>query len=109
MVTAAVTELELVGLRTVSQGDHLVTEADTEDRKLTGKCFYRRNNGSHILRVSGAVRKEDSVRLHELDLFRSRIIRNYGHVAAVGIQFSDDVELDAAVDRDNVELRVRRS
>ena len=41
VVTAAVAELELVGLRTVSQGDHLVTEADTEDRKLTGKCFYR--------------------------------------------------------------------
>ena len=97
VVAAAVAELELVGLRAVGEGYHLVTQADAHD----GVAAFQRAHGlhdlRHVLRVAGAVGQQYAVRSHEGYLLGAGVVGHDRDVAAAGVERLDHAQLDAAV------------
>ena len=55
MISSPVTELKLVGLRTVCKGNDLMSQANTKDGIITLQGFYSFNGGNRIRGISRAV------------------------------------------------------
>ena len=83
-----------------------MTEANAENRQFSFQFFHQRNDGSGVLRVARSVGKEQPVRREFFDFFRRNVVREHRNVRPAGVQRTDDVELDAAIDGSHAEFRV---
>ena len=98
MVSAAMTEFQLVGFCAVSKRDHLVTEADSENRQFSAQLAHQADNRRNVLRVSRPVGKEEPVGIHPFDLLCGRIKREHRHIASSAVERPHDIFLHPAVD-----------
>ena len=98
MISAPVTELQLVGLCPVGQSQQLVAQADPEHGIFSPKRLQGLDHAGHILGIPGTIGYKDTIRIHEADLLRCRIIGHHGHIASEAVQHTDDICLHAAVD-----------
>ena len=98
VVAPPVAEFQLIGPAPIGQGDHLVSQADAEEGEPPPQLPDQLDDRPHILRVAGAVGKEQPVGLHVLDDLGRSVVGHHGDVAAPRVQGADDVQLDAAVD-----------
>lgn len=75
--------LELLDTSTGGNGEHLVTEADTEDRKLpdklAGKLVGRRNR----LRISRSIGEKDAIGIKGENIVKCRVPGHGRHVASM--------------------------
>ena len=98
MIGAAMTELELVGLRTERSAEHLVTQADAERRHVA--VDHRARVADRVVQRGGiarAVAEEDAVRLHRQQIGGRRRGREDPDLAAVRGQTAQDVALHAQI------------
>src|SRR5512147_2120365 len=63
LVSAVVSELELVGAPAQRQAEDLVSEADTEDRSFADQVADNAGVWTNI-RVAGTVREKNAIRVH---------------------------------------------
>ena len=56
MIAAAMTEFQLIGFRSVGEGQDLMTQTDTEDRNGADQLLHGIDHLGDILGVTGAVR-----------------------------------------------------
>ena len=98
LVCAAVAKFQFIGLGAVSQAQNLVPQADAEDRFLAQQFANRINNSFDSGRVTGAVGKENAVRIHCHNLIGRGGGGYYLHLAAVGCEASGLVEFEAEVE-----------
>ena len=101
-------EFHLEGAGSVSQRNHLVSQADTEDRQAPPKRADHLDDRLHVGRIAGTVREEKSVGTESHHLGRN-IVGHYRHVATLLVELADDVVLDAAIDRHHVETMIGRA
>jgi hypothetical protein len=105
MVGAVVSELHLVGAGAAGQRHDLVAEADAEGRHAAVDAFA--GGGDRVvagLGIARAVGEEHAVGLHRQHLGRRRLRRHHRDPAAAVGEHAQDVELDAVVVGDDVEL-----
>ena len=111
MVGAVMALMHLFGLAAKRQAQHLVTEADAEDRNVGLDQFPDDRDGifPSCCRVSRAVRKEDSIRIQRKHIVLARRRRHDGDLAVEPGEEAQDVTLHAIIDADDMVLRsVRR-
>src|SRR5262245_31141052 len=70
LVTAAVTELELVASPTKRKTEKLMTQADSENRRCTNQLLYFAYYSGNRSRIAGPIRKKDSIGRKREDIFR---------------------------------------
>ena len=106
-VVRSVTVLELNGAGTDSQGQKLVTKADTHDRYVG--CLHESCKVIHSLlamgRVTGSVGDEYAVEAVS-DLMDGVLVREDGDSSTSADETSHDVLLDTAINQSNMELCV---
>ncbi|MNN22188.1 hypothetical protein D3C81_1355370 [compost metagenome] len=107
MVRAMVAELHLEGLGAHGQRHDLVTQADAEGGDTACDELARGGHGVVArLGVAGAVGQEDAVRIQRQGVGGAGLGRQHRDLAAALGQHAQDVELDAVVIGDHVELRL---
>ena len=106
MVAAPVAELQLVGFGTVGQGQNLVPQANPENGHLAPQLPHGFGHLRHVLRVTGAIGQEYTIRFHKQDFLCCGVVGNNGHVAAPVVEAADDVQLDAAIHGYHMELGI---
>ena len=106
VVGAAVAELHLEGPGAVGQRNQLVAHADSEDGQPAAELLHQFDHRRHVLGIAGSVRKHKPVGMEGHDLLHGGVVGHDGHVAPHTVQQTDDVVLDAAVDRHDVVLVV---
>ena len=108
MVCATMAVMHLLGLGAERQRQHLVAEADPEDRQARRQdfpdCGHRVFAGRG--RIARAVRQEDAVRVVLQDVVGGRGGRHDGDVTAQVREAAQDVPLRAVVDRDDAPCRI---
>jgi hypothetical protein len=108
LVAAAVAELELESRAAERVGEHLMTEADAEDRVVRQQAADGLVDVGQGGRVAGAVREEHRVHAVFAHLLVSRCGGEHMHVEAVADELAEDGELRAVVEGRNLELLLRR-
>ena len=103
MVGAVVTLMHLLGLGAERQRQHLVAEADAEDRHV---LLDQRLDGRHGViagrrRIAGAVRQEDAIGIVGEDVLGAGRRRHQDHPGAFAGHPTQDVALGAVVDGDD--------
>ena len=68
-----------------------MSQADTEDWDFADQALDRFDHFGNIRRISGSVRKENTVRMQRLDHIRACIPGNNGYVDASCIHRADDI------------------
>ena len=106
VVAAAVAEFQLVGFGTVGQRDDLVPQTDTEYGVFSPQLPNQLNHTLHILRISGAVGQEYTVRRKRVNLLGSHIPWKNRHITAPAVQAADNILLHAAVNGCDAVFRV---
>jgi hypothetical protein len=95
------TELKLVGPATQGQAQDLMAEANPEDGHFAQEGLDCLDGVGDRRRIAGAIAEEHAIRLSRQDLFRGRLRRHDGDVAAVRNQQPQDVLLDAEIEGDD--------
>ena len=108
MVRAMVALMHLFSLCANGKAEHLVAEADAEDRQVGLDEVLDDRNGIFARRgrVSGAVGQEHAIRLQRQDVFSRSLGRNDGDLAIETGKQAQDVALDAKIDADDVILGI---
>lgn len=107
-VVSTVTVLELDGAGTSSQGQELVTQADTEDGNLRGlhQAAQVVDGILAVSRVTGTVRDENTIKVVG-NLVDGEVVGEHGDTGATANQATQNVLLHTTVDDSHVALRVR--
>src|SRR2546428_2464318 len=108
VVRAGVADRRLVRTAAGREPDDLVSEADAEDRHAADERAHGVDEVRHAFGVAGTVREKYTIRMALEDGLGRRVRRHHGDLAARRTQLAQDVELDAGVERDDVESRGRR-
>ncbi len=108
MIGAAMAELELVGPAAQGQAQDLMAEANPEDGHLAQEGLDRLDGVGDRGRIARAIAQEYAIRLAGQDLFRGRLRRHDGDVAAMRDQQPQNVLLDAVIEGDDLVFRGRR-
>src|SRR5256712_3993141 len=103
VVGAVVAERQLERAPAGRQAEDLMAEADAEDRHATEQPADRLDQVGHALRISRPVGEEHPIGLRREDVRRGRRRRHDGHGASARAELAQNVELDAAVVRDDPE------
>ena len=90
MVAAAVPELQLERLAAERIGQHLIPQADPEDRRLPQQAAHRLHRVPQMLRVPRAGRKQHPVRLLLQHLLRRRPARHHDRPAPELVEVAQD-------------------
>ena len=98
MVSASVSKFQLVSFRTISQRNDLVTQTNSEHGIFTAKLPHHLDHTRNVLRISGAVRQEHTVRGYGFDFFSGGIPGKYGNITAPAVQSAYNILLHSAVD-----------
>ncbi|QTK80940.1 Thioesterase [Agrobacterium tumefaciens] len=108
MVRAVMALMHLFGLGADRKAEHLVSEADAEDRQVGLDEVLDDGNGilARCGRVSGAVGQEHAIRLQRHDVFSRGLCRNDRDLAIETGKQAQDVALDAEIDADNMIFRI---
>ena len=108
VVRAPMAHMHLLGLRPQRQRQHLVAQADAEDRLAAVHQLLdlRHRIGAGRRRIARPVRQEHPVGIVRQDLVRRGLGRHHRHPAALGDQIAQDVALGPEIHRDHVELGV---
>src|SRR5262249_27556416 len=106
MIDAVMSELELVGLAAQGQSEHLVSEADSEDRSLADQLADVLRLALQGLVISRAVREEHAVGIEREDFFRAGQRRDDRDFAAMLHESAQDVVLDSEIVGDNMQRRL---
>ena len=108
LVAAAVSELQLESFSADGVAEHLVPEADAENRRaaheLADVVMHIRERG----RIAGAVGKEDAVGLQREHVLGGKIRRHHAHAEAFLPQPAEDVRLHSEIIRDDLVLHRRQ-
>lgn len=105
MVAAPMAELQLIGAGAIGKCQNLMTQADTENGVFSPKLTDKLSHTGHILRVSGAVGEEYSIRGQGFHLLGSGVPGQDSYVTAPVVELADNVPLHAAVNGGNVIFR----
>ena len=97
LVAAAVAELELFHLGAAGEADHLVPQADAEQRHAADELAHLGVGLLHGIRVARAVGQKDAVGVARQDLLGRGIPRHDRELAARAHEALEDAALDAAV------------
>ena len=100
VIDAAVAVLELVRIRALRKRHQLVPHTDGEggDTALVN-ALQLRNFFYAGLRVPGAVREHDPVRVPRLDLFKRRIVREAAHRTAAAGERTNDILFGTVIEQ----------
>src|SRR5215471_19118229 len=109
MVRAVVALMHLHRPAADGDAEHLVTEADAEGRRarVDQLLDHRYRVFAGCRRVTGAVREENAVGFQRHYVLGQRLGWNDRHLTASAREQAKNVALDAVVDRDDVEFRIR--
>src|SRR6185369_1830906 len=105
MISAVVSELELVGLSAESETNQLVSETNAEKRHATDKSTDIVLCVRYGFWISRSVRQKDSVRFHGQHIFCAGLCGNNRYVAARASQHPQNVVLDPVVICDDLVSR----
>ena len=108
MIAAAVTEFEFIGFSSVRQRYNLMSQADSKHRIFAPQTADKTNHTLYILRVSGAIRKENPIRCQFFNRIGCCIPGKNRNIAAPVVQPANNVLLHSAVDCDNMIFRIFR-
>jgi hypothetical protein len=108
MVGAVVALMHLLCLCTEGEAQHLVAEADAEDRDVGLDQLLDDWHGifAGSRRVARAVRQKDAIRLHGKYIFGARRRRHHRDLAVETGKKAQDIALDAVIEADDVILGV---
>jgi hypothetical protein len=104
MISAPMTELEFVGCGAKRQTKQLVPQAYSKYGQLSQELPYRLNGIGNSSRVARTVGKKYAVRLVRQNLLCRGRCRHNGNLTTERFENSEYVELDAEVERHNVEF-----
>ena len=98
----------LGGLRTCRQAEHLVAEADAEQRHvaLQQPLDHRHGILARRRRIAGAVRQEHAIGLQPHDLVQRGARRHHRHLRAGLCEIAENIVLRPVIDRDDMRLLV---
>src|SRR5690606_5382436 len=107
MVGAVMALMHLLGASAKSERQHLVAEADAEDRKVGFDKLLDGWNGIFAgrCRIAGAVGQEDAIRLVGQNVLSRCCCRQNGDLRAETGEQAQNVTLHAEVERDDVIFR----
>ena len=109
MIAAVMAELHLPRPASEREGDHLMPEADTENRndadEISDGCHHRRERG----RIAGAVREEHPVGGGRQDVLRRRGPWKHRDCRAPRPEFAKDIPFHTAVDNGETRVITERS
>src|SRR5208282_5729593 len=108
MIRTVMSEFQLERLSAEGEATQLVPEANPEDGHAPDKLADVCNRIGDGLGVAGAVRQENTARLHREDIFAGSSCWNDGDFAAVIHEQSQDVSLDSEIVSNNAILARRR-
>ena len=109
MVGAVMALVHLLGIAAKCERQHLVAEADAEDRNVGLDQFLDGRNRIFAgrRRVAWSIGEEDAIRLIGQNVFGGGGSRENGDFCAKTGDEPQDIALDAVIDGDNVEFRRR--
>ncbi len=102
MVSAPMSEFQLKRFSSQRQPQQLMSETNSEDRFFSNQLFDILNGIFHCIRISRAVRKKNTVRIHCEYLFRRITGGNNGQTASVRRQPPKDILFHAVIEHHNV-------
>src|SRR3989454_2819536 len=105
MVSAVVTELELVCPASKREAKNLVSQADSEKRLPAQQVPDIPDRIVHCFRIPWSVGEEDPIRFQSEDIFSRRRRWHYGNTRAAAREISQDVGFDSEVVGDYMKRR----
>ena len=108
MIGTSVAVMHFLSRRTQSQRQHLMAEADSEDRQPRFENRFDHRHGVFAGRggITWPVREKDSIRFVPEYVFRRRIGRHHRHLTAKVGKAAQNIALGAEIDGDDVKFRI---
>src|SRR5579883_1125988 len=108
MIRSAVAELHLVRFAADREADHLMPQADPEDRHAPDQFADLRRLMLKWFGIARPVREKHAVRLEREHIFGRRPRRNHGQFASRQTQAAKSIVLDSEIVSDNAKARLGR-